>query len=97
MAGVGEQGSGVGAVLGGVGERAVAQLVQGERSAGQGRCRVFEQFGGAPVGQPGLAGSGVQVSRRQLDAGGAGGEEERAGLAGADHAGAVVGRCLFAR
>ena len=51
MAGVRQQGGGVGAVFGGVGQRRVPQLVQGGPAG-----RFGEQFGGAAVGQPGLPG-----------------------------------------
>ncbi|MBE1562168.1 hypothetical protein H4W81_004947 [Nonomuraea africana] len=70
---------------------AVAQLVQSVRPAGQASGGGLEEFGGAPVGQPGLTGSRVEVAGRQFDAGAAAGEEERPGAAAVQQSGQEPG------
>lgn len=86
MPGFGHQHRGGHAVLGGVGERGVPQVVQGPSAAGLG-----EEFRGASVGQPGSAGVRVEVGRGELHAGGAFGEKHRASGAPGELAGQQPG------
>ena len=65
---LGHQNREPGACFGEVGEPEVAELVQVPAAAGRG-----EYLGGSPVGQPGPAGSGVEVGQGWL-AGGCGGD-----------------------
>ncbi|MEU8324314.1 hypothetical protein AB0C33_38665 [Nonomuraea sp. NPDC048881] len=69
----------------------MSQLVQRVRFAGQVVGGGLEEFGGAPVGQPGLAGGGVEAARRQFGADAAAGQEQRAGAAAVQEAGQQAG------
>jgi hypothetical protein len=48
---------------------------------------VVEDFCGAPVGEPGVSGGGVQVGGRELDPGLAVGEEYRSGGSSVEQSG----------
>lgn len=69
------------AVLGIVRQRRVPELVQRPRAAPLARGGFLEDLRRAPVRQPGLPARCVDIARRQLDAGPAVGQEQRASLA----------------
>jgi hypothetical protein len=73
---VGQEGRGISASLGGVGERRVAELMQGPPAG-----VLIEQLGCPPVGQPCLAAGRIEVGSRERQAGSPFGEEHRAGTA----------------
>jgi hypothetical protein len=79
--GVGQEGGGVGASLGGVGERAVAKLVQRPRPARADGGGLLKQLSGPTVRQSCPPRGWVEVTGWELHAGATVCEEDRAGPA----------------